>query len=916
MAKQSMLRFVTLNGDSPKATIGRLMVAIFALVLVMGAGAVFAVFGQYKHHVNSLLEHKSIEIKREYDLLMQGQVKQLVMTLEPIVADKSVAKALRNGDANGLLTHWRDVFSRMKTNAHLSHFYFLDKDRVALLRLHQPLRKGDKIERFTMLEAERKGTLTHGLEMGVMGHLTLRAVQPVYDENGLAGYVELGKEIEDVLATIKPKNAVELAIVSKKSHLRRDDWEEGMRLLGREPVWNRFEKTALVYSSTKELNPALMDVVHLYEHNKIDSFATHKNGGWQFFLMPIFDASKQEVAALFVVMDTAFEQALFVDFLKKNIALAFLCVGAVLAVIFFLLRHTASVLHIQQAKVTEAKERFEEVGIWSRTVAWEVDVDGLYTYLSSAAYHVWGYHPEELVYKKHSYDLHPKVGQESFRGSTMAQFAKRESFNDFHNLIVHANGSHMWMSTSGVPIFGSDGVFAGYRGSDVDITVRKLSEEKAEQLSFFDPLTKLPNRTLFVDRLKQAMFTSGRNMHHCALLLIDLDDFKTLNDSLGHEIGDVLLQHVAKRLLSSVRNGDTVARFGGDEFVVVLTELGENAQEAALMAESIGVKILASLREPYQLADINHQSGASMGITLFLGDSVLVEELMRQADMAMYRSKESGRNLLSFFDPQMEDGLKSRLLLEDDLRNAVANGEFELYFQPQVDDSAGVVGVEALVRWKHPKGMGMVSPAEFIPVAERSGIILSIGQWVLEEACRQIVKWSQDEQTRGLSVAVNVSAKQFKESSFVQNVLFALSASGANPSALKLELTESLLVDDVENVILKMNSLREIGIKFSLDDFGTGYSSLAYLKRLPLDQLKIDQGFVRDIMTDANDEIICRSTIVLAQSMGLDVIAEGVETNQQREILSSLGCHLYQGYLFSPPLCSKEFENWVQNITI
>lgn len=441
-----------------------------------------------------------------------------------------------------------------------------------------------------------------------------------------------------------------------------------------------------------------------------------------------------------------------------------------------------------------------------------------------------------------------------------------------------------------------------------DITVRKAAQEQIQSLAFSDALTKLPNRRLFMDRLEQALTAATRHQREGALLFIDVDDFKTINDTLGHDQGDVLLQQVAQRLLTCVREGDTVARVGGDEFVVLLKDLSHNVQEAATQAEAVAKKIIAVLNHPYQLGSSAQHSTASIGVTLFGSDQhERIDEPLRRADMAMYQAKAAGRNTLRFFDPQMQAVVTARAVLEAGLHEALEKNQFLLHYQVQVTRQGQITGVEALVRWNDPR-RGMVPPAEFIPLAEQTGLILSLGNWVLETACTQLARWASRPEMAHLTLSVNVSARQFHLSDFVEQVLATLDRSGANASRLKLELTESLLINNVDDVIAKMNALKGRGVGFSLDDFGTGYSSLSYLKRLPLDQLKIDQGFVHDILIDPNDAAIAKMVVALADSMGLAVIAEGVETEAQCDFLADLGCHAYQGYLFSRPLPLLEFE--------
>jgi diguanylate cyclase (GGDEF)-like protein/PAS domain S-box-containing protein len=440
-----------------------------------------------------------------------------------------------------------------------------------------------------------------------------------------------------------------------------------------------------------------------------------------------------------------------------------------------------------------------------------------------------------------------------------------------------------------------------------DFTERKNSEERINNLAFYDPLTHLPNRRLLMNRLQLALASSARIGREGALLLIDLDNFKTLNDTLGHQVGDLLLQQVALRLTACVREDDTVARLGGDEFMVMLENLSEHTLEAAAHTEAIGEKILAALGQPCQLITNEHHCSCSIGAVLFSSNSQTTDELLKQADIAMYQAKKAGRNTLRFFDPQMQASITARVSLEAELRKALERQQFQLHYQIQVDSSHRPLGAEALIRWIHPE-RGMISPAQFIPLAEETGLILPIGLWVLETACAQLKAWQQDALTRDLVLAVNVSARQFHQADFVAQVHDAVQRHAINPMRLKLELTEGMLLADVEDTIATMNILSEIGIQFSMDDFGTGYSSLQYLKRLPLDQLKIDQSFIRNIVTDNSDRAIVRTIIVMAQSLGIAVIAEGVETEENRLFLLDNGCFHYQGYLFGKPVPIEQFE--------
>ena len=443
-----------------------------------------------------------------------------------------------------------------------------------------------------------------------------------------------------------------------------------------------------------------------------------------------------------------------------------------------------------------------------------------------------------------------------------------------------------------------------------EIAARRDAEEEIRNLAFYDVLTGLPNRRLLMDRLSLALALSQRNRQFGAVLFLDMDNFKTLNDTLGHDYGDLMLVEVSERLKSCVRDADTVARLGGDEFVVLLEDIDMQAAQALEKVALIAEKIREVLAHPYLLSGREHHSSPSIGVCMYLGQETPIDALLKHADMAMYGAKAAGKNTVRFFDPVMQKTVEKHAALERDLRLAVSGGQLGLHYQIQVDGDRRVYGAEALVRWMNPVS-GMVLPGEFIPLAEESSLIVEIGDWVLDAACRQLSVWQSHKSTRNLTIAVNVSAQQFKLADFVERVSAVLNAHGVEASKLKLELTESVVLSDaveVADVVAKMRALKALGVKLALDDFGTGYSSLAYLKQLPLDQIKIDQSFVRHIATDYNDALMVKTIIDLAQNFDLDVIAEGVETEAQLAFLNQHGCLAYQGYLFGRPMPIETLE--------
>ncbi|MEJ6007459.1 PAS domain S-box protein [Paucibacter sp. AS339] len=534
-----------------------------------------------------------------------------------------------------------------------------------------------------------------------------------------------------------------------------------------------------------------------------------------------------------------------------------------------------------------------------------IDAQGLMISFSQAASEIFGYAPDEVLGRNVSM-LMPEPHR-SHHDHYLALYAKGGEARmigrprELEGLRKDGSLFPMLLSVSELTREGR----SSFVGLVRDISSRQRHLEEMHRLAFYDPLTGLPNRRLLLDRLSQSMLASGRSGEHGALMLLDLDHFKLLNDSLGHEAGDELLQQVAERLRVHVPEGDSVARFGGDEFVILLETLGVHSAEAAKAAEQVAERLLQVLAQPYLLSGQEHVCTPSIGIVVFIGEQEDRQELLKKADVAMYQAKAGGRNRACFYDPVLQASVSERQALARDMRQGLAAQEFVLFYQLQVDAQAKPVGVEALVRWQHP-AHGLMSPLFFIPLAEESGLILPLGQWVLETACAQLRSWAEDPVTASWSMAVNVSALQLAQADFVDSVAAALRRTGANPYQLKLELTESMLVADVEDVITKMRAVKALGVGFSLDDFGTGYSSLSILKRLPLDQLKIDQSFVRDLLTDINDVVIARTVLALGQSLGLKVIAEGVEGAGQLEILSKMGCQAFQGYYFGRPVPAQD----------
>ena len=533
-----------------------------------------------------------------------------------------------------------------------------------------------------------------------------------------------------------------------------------------------------------------------------------------------------------------------------------------------------------------------------------IDDKGIIQTFNRAAEVIFGYSRDELIGQNVSLlmDSPHREIHDSYIAKHLSGEGHHVTGRNRELIALHKNGSAFPMELGLVEVnHGEETTFVGIVR---DITYRKQKDKEIHQLAFYDSLTLLPNRRLLVERLQQMVAKCTRHKQYGAVLFLDLDNFKSLNDSAGHNKGDLLLTQVATRLTQAVRKSDTVSRWGGDEFVVVIEELGTDKATAANQAEKAADKIVYELTKIYDLDGLSYMSTASIGITLFNTDSHSTEEMLKQADMAMYKAKTSGRNCIQFFDPEMQNAVTHQVTMEHDLHEAIKRQQFRLYYQRQVDQHGKTFGTEVLLRWIHPL-KGIISPADFIPLTESSGLIIPIGHWVLRTACETLVQWSNTLEASTWSISVNISIVQFSHKEFVASVLDVLKETGANPKYLKLEITESLLAQDIEQVKAKMSELQQHGITFSIDDFGTGYSSLSYLQQLPIDQLKIDQSFVKNIRENSNNRAIAQAVITLADSMNLNVIAEGVETTDQQQLLQEMGCQAFQGYLFGKP-CELE----------
>jgi len=707
-------------------------------------------------------------------------------------------------------------------------------------------------------------------------------IAPVRDTDGeITGYIAIKRDITERMRTAR-------ALVESEDRFNKLFEENGSVMLLVEP-----SKAAIIVSANKAAI-----AYYGYPQNRLVGMSMK-----QIVAMPVADAAREQERAVR-------DERNFVNSLHR------LGCGEVREVevysapvemggkpLLFYIVHDVTERKKAQEALRVSEERYRIAFQTSLdAIAISRVSDGMYVEVNNAFFKIMGYEREQVIGRT-AEEL--KIWADPRDQQNLLEILRQQSScRDVEVQFRRQNGEAFWVHVS-ASLIELDGV-ACLLTVLRDVSHAKVAEQEIKKLAFYDPLTGLSNRRLLLDRLRQARVSGPRKNRKRALLHVDLDDFKTVNDTLGHQTGDLLLQEVAMRLTSCLREADTVARIGGDEFVVMLENLNEIHEDAAAQAKAVGEKILSVVDQPYLLAGQECRSTSCIGITIFGNNQESSSEALQQADIAMHQAKAAGRNSMHFFVPALQTAVNARASMELALRQAISGKQFMLYYQPQVDRGR-LIGAEALLRWNHPK-RGIVPPNEFIPLAEETGLILPLGNWVLETACAQIAAWEKRESTAPITVAVNISAYQFRQPNFVEQVLNALKSSGADPQHLKLELTESILVNNIEDVIAKMTELKHRGLRFSVDDFGTGYSSLTYLKRLPLDQLKIDRSFIRDILMDVGSGAIAQSIISLSKAMGFSVIAEGVETEEQRQFLARMGCHSFQGFLFSRPLPMEEFQ--------
>ena len=1013
-----------------------------ASLIIWASYAAITYYSSNKHLQEELRDRASIA-SSGYQSIIDSEKQKQKEVLKNLASDTTLISALESNNRDLLLSRVLNIFQRLKSEHDTTHFYVHDTNRVNIARAHQPNRFGDTINRTSLLLAESTKNLASGLELGPLGTFTLRSVAPVWKDKKLLGYIEIGRDNDQIIKRVARIYDVDIVTVIDKHYLGEKLWQKGSPNPARSAGWDLLENNVISSNTSKQPINALYSTFSL-PLNKLfqgsEKIFSLNHSAYQSHPVPLNDINGDTIGALFVLNDAAWiTHDLYLTLSVTTGIMLFL--GLILFVAFYFILNSVEKKQKALFNEIEMKEaHHKDAQKLARFGSWELNIktgdlywtdevfnifelacqtselsyeiflnlvhpddrnyvdqafmdsvkkgkpynivhrilmkDGRVKYVREVCEITYGITDKSLVNgtrdnsliafgfihditdqkkqeeklriasvafetrdcmmitdsrgkilqvnqaftKTTGYSAEEAIGERPSILSSNRQdknFYRRmwesiEKHGQWQGEIVdrRKNGEEypVWLNISAVK--DETGMTTHYVGVHTDITARKQAQSRIRKLAFYDQLTGLPNRTLFLDRLTQAMNVSDNNDSHGALLLIDLDNFKMLNDTLGHIAGDKLLSSIGQCLEGIIRPEDTICRLGGDEFIILLCGLPEDRKRAAIIAEKVAEKIRFAINSSDAFGNTSFNSTASIGITLFQGCRSTKEELIKQADLAMYRSKSCGRNTIHFFDPSMETEMLTRMQLEKDLHLAIQEKQFLIHYQPQVDQFRQPTGAEALVRWRHPE-RGLVSPADFIPIAEDTGQIISIGRLVLEMACEKLADWATRPEMAHITISINVSVKQFLQSDFTDQVLSTIRATGADPTRLKLELTESLLAENVDDIIKTMKALEAVGIGFALDDFGTGYSSLSYLTRFPLQQLKVDLSFVRDMLTDKNARTVAESVILLGKSLNMEVIAEGVETDLQLEHLVDLGCHRYQGYLFSRPVPEEKFEAFV-----
>ena len=1014
-----------------------ILLPLILVLLILISGFTYAYIHQEKMYIQKHIGDQFLSAKHAFHSAVEIETEKLSATLMSITADSELKRAMMAGDRDTLLKQSGPLFNTLREKYHTTHFYFHRPDRVNFLRIHQPNRHGDMINRFSALEAESTGEPASALEIGPLGLYTLRVVFPWYENKKLIGYVELGEEIEHIYRRIKDVAHIDLYIMINKHILSRTDWEIGMKMLKRNAEWNLMPTSVMAFTTMPDNNNLI--VSQLMKSGSLGEITVEVDKNertFKTYSLPLskVEQSNQEIGSMLFLRDITEIKEQSMHNILRAVWFGSGIGGMLLLLFFFLTRRTEQKISSSKQALVKSEARFRTLVESSSDLIWEVDASGHYVYVSPKIQDLLGYETDEVIGKT-PFELMPEEEAERIAEEFTAIIKEHRPFESLENANRHKDGQIVIMETSGVPIIDQDGILTGYRGIDRDITKRikseqalskvrerlllffkqspfaimewdpdfkvsewnpaaekifgytkaeavgrnvedliipenikadiseirsallsskgglrsinenvtkegntivcswhntplidasgkiigvssiaedvtkqKQDEDKIEYMAYYDTLTSLPNRTLFYDRLKQECLYADREKTIVGILFMGIDHFKVVNDTLGHMIGDLLLKAVSHRLRDNFRSSDMVSRFGGDTFTIIIPYLSQSKDIFPILNS-----VIRKFEKPFKILEHEFFITFSTGITFYPLDDTELDSLLRDGDSAMYYAKSHGRNQYQCYNNKMTEEANKHLSFQNGLKQAIDNKELILYYQPQIDSQNGIMrGVEALVRWRHPQ-KGLISPADFIPIAENTGLIVPIGEWILRTACKQIKAW-EDQGYSNITMAINLSSRQFQEEGFVQSVIDIKNEYELDSNQLELELTESILMDsDDDSVLEALNRFKEAGILLAIDDFGTGYSSLSYLNLFPIDKLKIDQTFTRNVIDNPKIATLVRAIISMAKALGLTTIAEGVETQEQQDFIEKEGCDTIQGYFTGRPMPAEQIQEFLEN---